>query len=92
MKILLNKCYGGFGIKDEILSKIWSNVDDYISDDEMRVNADLIAMKESGKDVEGGYSKLVLVEVPDTATDWTIIDYDGMERLIAVENGKLVFY
>ena len=34
---------------------------------------------------------LVVVEIPDGATDWDIYEYDGLETIIYVLNGKIYY-
>ena len=41
--------------------------------------------------VQGKYAKLKVVEVPESATDFTLDEYDGWERIIYVVDGKLNF-
>lgn len=91
MKVLVNDVYGGFGIKDEIVEKIWGKERAlFVDEDEMRVNAELIAMKEKGEDIEDCCCDLIIVDVPESATDWMVTEYDGYESLIAVVDGKIV--
>ena len=57
MKILVNNSFGSFRIKKEIREKIWGEKGAHLVDnDEMRVNADLIAMKENGEDIQISWS------------------------------------
>ena len=43
-----------------------------------------------GADSVSDRSDLKVVEIPDDATDWELKEFDGMEQIIAVVNGKLV--
>lgn len=91
MKVLVNNQYGGFHIKDEIVEKIWGKERAlFIDEDEMRVNAELIAMKERGEDIEDNCCDLIIVNVPENATDWMVTEYDGLESLYMVVDGKIV--
>ena len=47
------------------------------------------AVETLGKDANGLHANLTVKEIPDEATDYTIIDYDGMESIFYVVNGKL---
>ena len=38
---------------------------------------------------DGEPTGLVILDIPDEATDWMIVDYDGAERIIYVLDGKL---
>lgn len=85
MKIVINRRWGGFGVSEELVKELglrdrWS-----IS----RVDPRLIARIEAGENVNSPSSKLVVVNIPDEATDWEINDYDGMESIIYVVDGKL---
>lgn len=85
MKIVINKCYGGFGVSEEGL-KMLNLKNDWDVD---RTDERLIELVESGVDVNGFCAKLEVVEIPDEATDWEISEYDGYEEIIYVVNGKL---
>ena len=37
----------------------------------------------------GRSAKLKVIEIPDNATDWDVEDYDGIERIVYVVDGKL---
>ena len=91
MKIVLNKCYGGFGISD-FARECLGLEDRFINPDEIRTNESLIQMVEcNSKLVSAPLARLRVIEIPEEATDWYVDDYDGMEELIYVMNGKLVF-
>jgi hypothetical protein len=84
-KIVINTCFGGFGLSE-------SSLEDYkkrknITDENFyhwnipRDCPDLVAMvEEGGTDVDGIYSELKVVDVPDDA-NWYIEEYDGMEHV-----------
>lgn len=86
MKLIINGCYGGFGVKDEVMERLGLTSQD---SEEIRTNPDLIALIESGKDVNDRYANLVVVEFPDDCTDYYIDEYDGLESVIYVVDGKL---
>lgn len=94
MKVILNKCYGGFGIKDEIISSLVDkgllscDIDFYDADD-VRYNTHLISMIEDGIDCGDEYSELTVFTLPDDATDHMIEEYDGMETIYYVVDGKI---
>ena len=56
MKMIINTCFGGFGVRE---------------------------------DVDGYCAELEVVEIPDGATDYYLNEYDGMESIIYVLDGKL---
>lgn len=88
MKFVLNKCYGGFDLSEEA-QEILGQADYEIKRDD----PDLLALiEEKGiQFVQGKYAKLKVVEVPESATDFTLDEYDGWERIIYVLDGKLNF-
>lgn len=95
MKVVVNKCYGGFGLSEkarkmlhaEDIRKVWE-----LEEIENRNNPELVSVVETlGNKVNTRSSELVVVEIPETATDWDIYENDGFETLIYVLNGK-IFY
>ena len=95
MKVVVNKCYGGFGLSEkarkmlhaEDITKVWE-----LEETENRNNPELInAVETLGDEVNTRSSELVVVELPETTTDWDIYENDGFETLIYVLNGK-IFY
>lgn len=81
MKIVINKAYGGFGYGCQGNCKAIA----YMFEDE-RTAPELIEMVETYPELCGD---LRIVEIPDTATDWEIDEYDGWESIIYVVNGKI---
>jgi len=82
-KIVINTCFGGFGLSEESLEdyKKRKNITDenFYHWDIPRDCPDLVAMvEEGGTDVDGIYSELKVVNVPDDA-NWFIHEYDGIE-------------
>ena len=85
MKIVINTCYGGFSVNDEVAEKL--NYDSIYNYD--RTDSRLIEMIEAGEDVNGEYADLQVVDVPDDATDYYIVNNDGNEDLLYVLDGKI---
>ena len=89
MKIVINKCFGGFGLSEkarEILG-IDNSFDEYQID---RNDPKLIEVVETlGDEANGNYARLRVVNIPDDATDWEIDEYDGAEKVLFVVNGKI---
>lgn len=85
MKIVINKCYGGFGVSEEGL-KMLNLKNDWDVD---RKDERLIELVESGVDISGFCAELEVVEIPDEATDWEMNEYDGYESITYVVGGKL---
>lgn len=85
MKVLINRCYGGFSISDEAknLYKERSGVNGYVSSycDELRDDPILInIVEELGERANGSASKLMVVDVPGHY-QYQIEDYDGIETI-----------
>jgi len=91
-KIVINTCYGGFGLSDEA-EVMWREVkrvadpegyyDIQVAEGE-RDDPDLVHIVETlGEKANTRYSKLKVVEVPMwlKAKGWTIQEYDGLEHI-----------
>lgn len=92
MKIILNKCYGGFHFSremKEILSKMVSENVEWEDDFSMDSSAISLIEAKGSEWASGRHSKLEVVEVPPEATDWCLEEDDGYERIVYVVNGKL---
>lgn len=85
MKIVINDCFGGFGFSDEFSATYPDAV--CLG----RTNEKLItALEKFGLDkASSKYAKLIIADIPDTATDYMILEYDGSETLYYVINGKI---
>ncbi len=86
MKMIINDCYGGFGVRQEVLDELELNG---FSEEELRTAARLIEEIENGKDVSDDCAELKVVEIPDDSTDYYLDEYDGLESVIYVVDGKL---
>lgn len=97
MKIAINRNYGGFHLSEEAVEFLKKKgIDeedafDYIYGDIKRDNSLLIETIESVEYVNNTFSSIEIVEIPDEATDWTINEYDGLETVIYVLNGKIKY-
>ena len=92
MDIVLNGCYGGFNVSDEAMKKLgYDELDyDFMHSDDFRTDPRLVELvKEDSKFASGPYSELYVATIPENATDWRIEDYDGVETLWCVVDGKL---
>lgn len=93
MKIVINTCYGGFGLSKVALESYasrkglqlgkWNQTFGYyegISDREIdRNDKDLVEIVESlGKLASGSCAELKVVEIPN-GVEWSIHEYDGVE-------------
>lgn len=78
MKIVINRCFGGFGLSDAALKRL--GIDEYTEVE--RNDPRLVAVvEELGDAANDGFSKLKVVEIPDNV-EWEIIDYGGMEHVV----------
>lgn len=91
MKIVVNGTYGGFHYPTKFCERYslerydWM---DYTDDDEYRFHDILIDWVEKNpRDSEG----LRVIDIPDNATDWQVNEYDGLESIICVIDGKIVW-
>ena len=81
MKIVINDCYGGFGLSAEAIHKYreLSGKADALHWDIARDDPHLVAVVESmGSAAAGRHSVLKVVEIPD-GVEWIIQEYDGAE-------------
>lgn len=90
MKVVINRCYGGFGLSEEALRALCERkgleysencwYDEEKLYDTNRDDADLVAVVEQlGDDANGPCAKLVIVEIPDDVVQWDICEHDGNE-------------
>lgn len=84
MKIVINNDYGGFGLG--VSEKGKQFIETHYDFGEMRTGKDLVEFVENNPEECGD---LIVVEIPDAATDWTIWENDGLEEVIYVLDGKL---
>lgn len=83
-KIVINVNYGGFHLGSGFV-KAYGLESPYTSIE--RDDEDLVAWVESHPDDN---PSLDVVEIPDEATDYMVNEFDGMETVIMVIDGKLV--
>lgn len=81
MKIVINRCWGGFSLSDAACKKLNCRPYDYDQDD-LRCAPELVqVVEELGTEAASGdFSRLKVVEVPDDMR-WYIDNYDGMESV-----------
>ena len=83
MKVVINKCHGGFGLSEEAENKYkeLAGISDpnFYNRSIARDDAHLIAVVElMGSEAGGRYADLKIVEIPDDIK-WYIEEYDGLE-------------
>ena len=92
MKIVINKCYGGFGVTEAVMKEMGFTKDRYLDnnllgikdDNYMAYRADerlIKAIEKIGiKKSTANLAELRIVEIPDDV-EWEIDDYDGIETV-----------
>lgn len=86
MKIVVNREFGGFSLPETFCKEYGFSAYDDID----RTDARLVRFIENnGGEVEVFCGTLEVAEIPDKSTDWELNDYDGMESIIYVVDGKI---
>ena len=84
MKMVINSNWGGFevpmAVQQELRCGRFSDTND------IRMDPRFVEWVER----HPNSSDLRVVEIPDNATDWEMDEYDGLETIIAVVDGKIV--
>lgn len=94
MKVVINSCYGGFGLSDEFM-KSYPQFEEYnycwYNETDKRTDRNFISALESFglKKASGRYASLEIFELPSNTTDWEIDKYDGSESITCVVDGKI---
>jgi len=80
MKVVINRCYGGFQLSLEAYDYLGIPWDDYgFAFYEDRANPKLVECVETlGEKANGRCARLKIVEIPDDVK-WHIAEYDGWE-------------
>jgi hypothetical protein len=85
-KIVINKCFGGFGLSDQAIDlyKVLTGIPPATDLYYWEINRDdpvlVQIIEQLGNRAEGGYSELKIVEIPDNV-EWHIHEYDGLEHV-----------
>jgi hypothetical protein len=82
MKIVINNCYGGFGLSEKALNryKELSGQQEFSNWNFKRDDPNLVkVVEELGEEASARYAELKIVEIPDDVKDWYIQEYDGTE-------------
>ena len=76
MKIVINRCYGGFGLSEKAMKffGVGSEWPDIARNDPKLVEC----VEKLGEEANGMYAELKVVEIPDNV-NWEIGEYDGLE-------------
>ena len=76
MKVVINRCYGGFGLSEKAMKflGIDSSWPDIARNDSKLVEC----VEKLGEEANGMCAELKVVEIPDDV-NWEIGEYDGLE-------------
>jgi hypothetical protein len=82
-RIVINDCYGGFGLSDRALAEYKKlagiTAEDFYDRDISRDDPYLVkVVKEMGMSANGKFSNLKIVEIP-ADVEWLVQEYDGAE-------------
>jgi len=78
-KVVINKCFGGFGLSKEALSLLGQESDSFYWRDDKRTDSLLVeVVEELGERAFGDYARLKVVEIPEDVK-WSISENDGNE-------------
>ena len=83
MKIVVNRCYGGFGLSEAAIRLLDERLPNHKSQWSIeRTDPVLVQIvEELGSKAAGGrFSELEVVEIPD-GVQWEMDDYDGIETI-----------
>jgi hypothetical protein len=94
MKIVVNRCFGGFSVSEAVYKEIGVEWDGfgYLENEDLGITSDhymdyraakalIDAIEKIGEGEAGGsMSELRVKEIPDNV-DWEISNYDGMESI-----------
>ncbi len=94
MKVAINKCFGGFGVSQEVYKELGIKRNDYgyICNDDLGIKKDdhnayrsdpkfIAVLEKVGKDrCSGNFAKVVIIEIPD-GIEFEIDNYDGQESI-----------
>lgn len=81
MRVVLNRCYGGFGLSDEAYEHLQECGDADWRQLSLRSSPELVATVEAlGDRASGRHAQLELVDVEPNSL-WRITEYDGYESI-----------
>ena len=80
-KVVINVCYGGFGLSPKAIDELGMKKEEFNSWGIKRDNPNLVKVVETlGSRANGVHAKLRVVEIPDDI-EWEIDEYDGQETI-----------
>lgn len=84
MKVVINTCFGGFGLSDKALARYnelaGTNHTEYIYGIQRNDPFLVQVVEELGEDADDFAAELKIVDIPDDV-EWYIHDYDGLESV-----------
>jgi len=94
MEVVINSCYGGFSLSEEVYKELGLKWDGfgYIDNEDLGIKSDnwkayradkqlIKAIKKVGLDkASGKHAELEIIEIPNDV-EWTIEEYDGVESI-----------
>jgi hypothetical protein len=85
MKVVINTCFGGYGLSCAAYEELGLECDDYGDAFESeRQDPKLVACVEKlGAAASGSFAELKIIEIPDDV-EWYIVEYDGKEHVAEV--------
>lgn len=95
MKVVINTMFGTFGLSEEALGMLKHRTGESVCsydyyDKEKRTDKNLVEVVEAlGNKACSRGADLVVVNIPNKSTDWDLEEYDGMESVIYVVDGKI---
>ena len=88
MLYVINATFGGFYIPNAVRSALGCDRYSFNYAGDIRANETLITWVREHRDDKR--NELALVNIPENATDWELNEYDGLESITAVVDGKIV--
>lgn len=92
MEIVINTNYGNYGVSNRAANAIRkAHETEETSGNKFRMSPTLINFIKTygSKAASASYAHLKIVNIPDDATDWRIQEYDGLESILYVLDGKI---
>ena len=89
MKIVINKCYGGFSLSPAGMKRfreLSGKLAEYGEAARRSIRNDPLlvqVVEELGEAANGSFADLKVVEIPD-GVEWTVEEYDGLEWIAEV--------
>ena len=85
MKLVVNNCYGRFGLSPKAQERYWGlkGKKEFARSETIERHDPVLVrvVEEMGKAADGWRARLTVIEIPD-GVDYVIRDYDGMEWVV----------